>query len=273
MVVLKKSSNYEFSAVVHKFFNFFIIATILRIIFSIVEPFLIKNVIISYLIDPIISLYILFSIFVNTSDFEIFNLSLSKNFKKVLLCIGIYLLIFTVKFIPGLICIQFSISNFIDSLIQIAIGLVINIILGISLFFGEEFGWRYFLQPRLQKMYGKRLGVIILGPIWSIWHLPLCMTLYSPQTPVYCIIGHLFFCTTLGVFLGYTYMKTENLWTPMLIHLIGNLIVLSNGGGISQTITLNDLLISILFESVLYLPFLFSKVYRPNKDDIESGSY
>lgn len=99
-------------------------------------------------------------------------------------------------------------------------------------------------------------------------YLALTSLHYSPQTPVYCIIGHLFFCTTLGVFLGYTYMKTENLWTPMLIHLIGNLIVLSNGGGLSKTITLNDLLISILFESVIYLPFLFAKVYRPNKDDI-----
>ncbi|MGY5268608.1 hypothetical protein [Paraclostridium bifermentans] len=83
MVVLKKSSYYEFGDVVNKFFNFFIIATILRVIFSILEPFFIKNVIISSLIDPIVSLYILYSVFVNSSDFEIFNLSLNKNFKKV----------------------------------------------------------------------------------------------------------------------------------------------------------------------------------------------
>lgn len=54
----------------------------------------------------------------------------------------------------------------------------------------------------------------------------------------------------------------------MLIHLIGNLIALSNGGGLDTIITLKDLLIAILFESVLYLPFLFAKVYRPNKDDL-----
>lgn len=268
MVVLKKSSYYEFSDVVNKFFNFFIIGTILRVIFSIVEPFLIKNVIISSLIDPIVSLYILYSVFVNSSYFKIFNLSLNKNFKKVLFCIGIYLVIFTVGCSSDLIHMHFSIANFIDALLQISVGMVMNIIFGISLFFGEEFGWRYFLQPRLQKIYGKRSGVIILGPIWGIWHLPLCMTLYSPQTPIYCIINHVLFCTTLGVFLGYAYMKTENLWTPMLIHLIGNLITLSSGGGLDTIITLNDLLIAILFESVLYLPFLFAKVYRPNKDDI-----
>lgn len=268
MIVLKKSSYYEFGDVVNKFFNFFMISTVVRVIFSILEPFFIKNIIISSLIDPIVSLYILYSVFVNSSEFEIFNLSLNKNFKKVLFCIGIYLVIFTVGCSPDLIHMHFSVANFIDALLQISVGIVMNIILGISLFFGEEFGWRYFLQPRLQKIYGKRLGVIILGPIWGIWHLPLCMTLYSPQTPVYCIISHVLFCTTLGVFLGYAYMKTENLWTPMLIHLIGNLIALSSGGGLDTIITLNDLLIAILFESVLYLPFLFAKVYRPKKDDI-----
>ncbi|EPZ62677.1 CAAX protease self-immunity family protein [[Clostridium] sordellii ATCC 9714] len=36
------------------------------------------------------------------------------------------------------------------------IGLISNFLIGFNLFFGEEFGWRYFLQPRLQKLYGKK---------------------------------------------------------------------------------------------------------------------
>lgn len=140
MVVLKKSSYYEFGDVVNKFFNFFMIATVVRVIFSILEPFFIKNVIISSLIDPIVSLYILYSVFVNSSDLEIFNLSLNKNFKKVLLCIGIYLVIFTVGCSPDLIHMNFSVANFIDALLQISVGIVMNIILGISLFLEKSLG-------------------------------------------------------------------------------------------------------------------------------------
>lgn len=269
MIVLKRNTNYEFSDAVNKFFKIFIIVTILRIVFSIVEALLMKNPIISLLIDAVVSCYLLYNISTNTSDFEIFNLSLNKNFKKVLFCISLYLVIFMTGCIPDFINVKFDIANFINGFLRILFGLFGNIILGFSLFFGEEFGWRYFLQPRLQKLYGKILGVLILGPIWGIWHLPLCMTLYSPQTPVYCIIGHVVFCTTLGVFLGYAYMKTENLWTPMLIHLLGNVLVFISGGGIDTTFTLKTLLMAILWESVVYLPFLLTKEYRSNKTDKE----
>ena len=41
------------------------------------------------------------------------------------------------------------------------------------IYFGEEYGWRYFLQPILQHRFGKRLGILILGLIWGILHHPL----------------------------------------------------------------------------------------------------
>jgi membrane protease YdiL (CAAX protease family) len=37
---------------------------------------------------------------------------------------------------------------------------------------GEEPGWRGFALPRLQKMHGPLVGSLILGPIWTLWHLP-----------------------------------------------------------------------------------------------------
>ena len=40
------------------------------------------------------------------------------------------------------------------------------------IFFGEEYGWRYYLQPVLQKRFGLRAGVIILGVVWGLWHIP-----------------------------------------------------------------------------------------------------
>lgn len=39
--------------------------------------------------------------------------------------------------------------------------------------FGEEFGWRGFALPRLQTRYNALVSSIIVGTLWSIWHIPL----------------------------------------------------------------------------------------------------
>ncbi|CAN5892381.1 hypothetical protein BH23ACT11_BH23ACT11_30020 [soil metagenome] len=42
-----------------------------------------------------------------------------------------------------------------------------------SLFtFGEEFGWRAYLLPRLMPMGGRR-ALILTGVIWGVWHWPI----------------------------------------------------------------------------------------------------
>ena len=37
----------------------------------------------------------------------------------------------------------------------------------------EEGGWRGFALPRLQRLYGPLVGTLILGALWSLWHLPI----------------------------------------------------------------------------------------------------
>lgn len=184
------------------------------------------------------------------------NLCFGKNSKKVATVILIFVIVIVASNIPEIITGQVNIDKLSENLVLSMMTLIINFLIGFNLFFGEEFGWRYFLQPRLQKLYGKRFGVIILGFIWGIWHAPLCFMLYSPKTPVYCVIGHVSACIFLGIFLGYAYMKTGNVWAPMLIHMVNNVIGTIFGGGYTTVYTLETLSYSILIYAIFFMPFL-----------------
>ena len=49
--------------------------------------------------------------------------------------------------------------------------------LPVSLFAGgiEEAGWRYVLQPKLDKQFGLIISSLIVAVIWAIWHIPVLL--------------------------------------------------------------------------------------------------
>jgi membrane protease YdiL (CAAX protease family) len=46
----------------------------------------------------------------------------------------------------------------------------------------EEIGWRGFALPRLQERYPDLNIVILMGILWSLWHLPLLLDPNSPMS-------------------------------------------------------------------------------------------
>lgn len=48
---------------------------------------------------------------------------------------------------------------------------------------GEEFGWRGFLQTRLQVRSGPLRATVLVGVLWAVWHFPLVLTEQGGITP------------------------------------------------------------------------------------------
>jgi uncharacterized protein len=90
--------------------------------------------------------------------------------------------------------------------------------------FGEEFGWREYLQQRLAPGRPLLAG-IWMGMIWGIYHYahvlsgitmsanPLALLIY----PFYCIMG--------SIILGWLRDKSQSIWPACLAHAVGNVIV------------------------------------------------
>lgn len=158
-----------------------------------------------------------------------------------------------------------------ESLFSLPILFLINFIK----YLGEEYGWRYFLQTALQERLGKRKGVLLVGFIWGIWHLPLDLFYYSPSAPFYSIINHIIGCTGSAIFLGFVYMKTKNIWTVSIIHFLNNsfvpIIKINTGGNVVSIEKL--LFVYLICICVIYLPFLFTKEYRKTKTKVPNYTY
>ncbi len=155
----------------------------------------------------------------------------------------------------------------------------LDFLLGYLAFFGEEYGWRYYLQPFLQRKFGLRKGVLILGVVWGIWHLPLDFFYYvTPEYGVAMTVNQIINCVTLGIFLGFAYMKTENIWVPVIIHFLNNNLIMVISGAFSAEVLENNSVswmqipITLLIDVLLFGLFIFSKQYRRDEPEVFTDS-
>ncbi len=92
--------------------------------------------------------------------------------------------------------------------------------LGLVIAFGEEYGWRGFLQSQLIRL-GKKRGVLILGLIWGAWHYPVIWMGHNyPGQPVAGTIMMTIFCVLLAYVLGHAMLKTGSIWLVAFMHAI-----------------------------------------------------
>lgn len=87
---------------------------------------------------------------------------------------------------------------------------------------GEEFGWRGFAQPRMQKIMHPLLATLILGLVWSMWHLPLFYMEGTVQSniPIWQFILQ---NTIITFYYTWLYNKTRgNIWLMIYLHAVAN---------------------------------------------------
>jgi membrane protease YdiL (CAAX protease family) len=93
---------------------------------------------------------------------------------------------------------------------------------GLAGVFGEEYGWRGFLQSEMTKTARLR-GVIVIGVIWGIWHFPVILRgMHTYPSSVFGLFLAIIFFVLWGVIQGYAVIKTGSIWVAAFMHGVVN---------------------------------------------------
>ena len=89
--------------------------------------------------------------------------------------------------------------------------------------FGEEFGWRAYLQPKLISMMDSRKAILLVGVIWGVWHWPVILMghnygLTYPGAPWLGPLAMVWFCIVLGTFIGWVTIRGGSVWPAVIAH-------------------------------------------------------
>jgi uncharacterized protein len=88
--------------------------------------------------------------------------------------------------------------------------------------FGEEYGWRGYLQGELVKL-GRVRGVALVGVIWGLWHAPIIAMGHNyPGYPIAGIFLMTAYCVLLAFVLGYAVLKSGSVWLAAFLHALNN---------------------------------------------------
>jgi uncharacterized protein len=88
--------------------------------------------------------------------------------------------------------------------------------------FGEEFGWRGYLQPKLMPLGGHK-AILATGVIWGVWHWPVILMGYNYGldyfgAPFLGPLAFLVFTIATSALFGWVTIKADNVWPAVIGH-------------------------------------------------------
>ena len=100
-------------------------------------------------------------------------------------------------------------------------------VMGIIPGFGEEFGWRAYLTPKLEEKMPLPAAITVSGIIWGLWHAPLIVCGHNFGTdysgyPYVGIVLMCVFCIFMGLFLTALVKATNSVIPAALGHIAFN---------------------------------------------------
>ena len=117
---------------------------------------------------------------------------------------------------------QTPLSPWLIVILQVIQALLLSPLLNAISTFGEEFGWRGYLLPKLLPL-GHRKAVLLTGVIWGVWHWPIILMGYNYGldyfgAPVLGPLAMVWFTLSLGVLFSWVTLKAENVWPAVIAH-------------------------------------------------------
>jgi uncharacterized protein len=150
-------------------------------------------------------------------------------------------------------------------------------ILMMPLFWGEEFGWRGYLQVRLLS-HSPLKAAIATGFIWAVWHYPLYFLGYSDYANAFIgLITATIFAILLAIILAWLRLRTRSVWSSSLAHAGTNMVLatLSTAllvGGAKIDWAVNDLLQSVPLAAICAWIILSGQLGADRVPDQRSAS-
>ncbi|WP_455222096.1 CPBP family intramembrane glutamic endopeptidase [Kaarinaea lacus] len=104
---------------------------------------------------------------------------------------------------------------------------ILNLMIGSLLYgFGEEPGWRGWLQPRLQQRHSPFVATLILTPVWAIWHVPFFVYRFHFEG-IITIVGFFIGLLAGAFWLAFLYNRTRSVKVVALWHVLWNVVNMS----------------------------------------------
>jgi len=107
----------------------------------------------------------------------------------------------------------------INLLAQTALAFTLAILINMIFTFGEEFGWRGYLLPRLSPLGGVQ-AAIITGVVWGLWHAPIIiLNGYNyPGHPWSGVVMMVVFTIALSMIFAWLRFRSGSVWPSTLAH-------------------------------------------------------